>query len=70
MKVGQEITQNDINLKLFQSLEKLDEKRERFEQKISDRMDKFDAKISTQMNWHLTIFTIIMVGVLAKVIVA
>jgi len=57
MKVGQVITQNDINVKLFDSLERLDE-----------RMDKFEAKIVAQMNWQLAIFTVIMVGVLAKVI--
>ena len=57
MEVGQIITQNDINQKLYQNLEKIDE-----------RMDKFEAKISAQMNWQLAIFTVIMAGVLAKVI--
>ena len=59
LKTGQVITQDDINAKLFESLEKLDE-----------RMDKFEAKITAQMNWQLAIFTVIMVGILAKVITA
>jgi len=57
LKEGQIVTQNDINTKLFESLEKLDE-----------RMERFEAKITAQMNWQLAIFTVIMVGVLAKVI--
>jgi len=57
LKTGQVITQDDINAKLFESLEKLDE-----------RMDKFEAKITAQINWQLAIFTVIMVGILAKVI--
>lgn len=59
MEVGKTITQNDVNLKLFQSLEKLEQ-----------RMDTFETKINAQMNWQLAIFTVIMVGVLAKVITA
>ena len=59
LKTGPVITQDDINAKLFGSLEKLDE-----------RMDKFEAKITAQMNWQLAIFTVIMVGILAKVITA
>ena len=59
MKVGQTITQNDINEKLFQNLQAMEE-----------RMEKFEAKINAQLNWQLAIFTIIMVGVLAKVITA
>jgi hypothetical protein len=59
MQAGQQITQDDINRKLFESLEKLDA-----------RMDKFEAKITAQMNWQLAIFTLIMAGVLAKVITA
>jgi len=39
LKEGQVITQNDINIKLFESLEKLDE-----------RMERFEAKITAQMN--------------------
>jgi len=57
MKVGQTVTQNDINEQLFRNLEKLEE-----------RMEKFETKIHAQLNWQLAIFTIIMVGVLAKVI--
>ena len=57
MEVGQIITQNDINKKLFENLENME-----------IRMDKFEAKISAQMNWQLAIFTVIMVGVLGKVI--
>jgi len=59
MKIGQATAQDDINAKLFESLVKLDE-----------RMDKFEAKIIAQMNWQLAIFTVIMVGVLAKLITA
>ena len=59
LKTGQVITQDDINAKLFESLEKLDE-----------RMDKFEAKITAQMNWQLAIFTVIMVGSLIKLITA
>jgi folate-dependent phosphoribosylglycinamide formyltransferase PurN len=59
LKKGQVITQDDINAKLFENLEKLEQ-----------RMDKFEAKIMMQMNWQLAIFTVIMVGVLAKVITA
>jgi len=59
MKIGQATAQDDINAKLFESLEKLDE-----------RMDKFEAKITAQMNWQLVIFTVIMVGVLVKLITA
>jgi len=59
LKTGQVITQDDINAKLFESLEKLDE-----------RMDKFEAKITAQMNWQLAIFTVIMVGALVKLITA
>jgi len=57
MKAEQVVTQDNINAKLFDSLERLDE-----------RMDKFEAKIVAQMNWQSAIFTLIMVGVLAKVI--
>ena len=81
MEVGKTITQNDINQKLFENLEKLDERMDNFEVKMADRMDKFEAKISdrmdkfetkihAQLNWQLAIFTVIMVGVLAKVITA
>jgi len=59
LKTGQVITQDDINAKLFESLEKLDE-----------RMDKFEAKITAQINWQLAIFTVIMVGALVKLITA
>ena len=59
MKIGQATAQDDINAKLFESVVKLDE-----------RMDKFEAKIIAQMNWQLAIFTVIMVGVLAKLITA
>ena len=41
MKVGQTIYQDDINAKLFENLEKIDE-----------RMERFEAKIMTQMNWQ------------------
>ncbi|MBF0264612.1 MAG: hypothetical protein HQL46_05015 [Gammaproteobacteria bacterium] len=68
MEVGKTITQNDINQKLFESLEKLDERMDKFEAKMADRMDKFETKINAQLNWQLAIFTVIMVGVLAKVI--
>jgi len=70
LKEGQVITQNDINAKLFESLEKLDERMERFEVKLNEKTEKFEAKITAQMNWQLAIFTVIMVGVLAKVITA
>jgi len=70
LKEGQVITQNDINAKLFESLEKLDERMERFEAKLNEKTEKFEAKITAQMNWQLAIFTVIMVGVLAKVITA
>jgi len=70
LKEGQVITQNDINAKLFESLEKLDERMERFESKLDAKTEKFEAKIAAQMNWQLAIFTVIMVGVLAKVITA
>jgi len=70
LKEGQVITQNDINAKLFESLEKLDERMERFEAKLDAKTEKFEAKIAAQMNWQLAIFTVIMVGVLAKVITA
>jgi hypothetical protein len=68
MKLGRTITQNDINEKLFHNLEKIEERMEKFETKISERMDKFETKIHAQLSWQLAIFTIIMVGVLAKVI--
>ena len=68
MEVGKTITQNDINQKLFTNLEKLEQRMDMFELKISDRMDKFETRINAQMNWQLAIFTVIMVGVLAKVI--
>ena len=68
MEVGKTITQNDINQKLFENLEKLDQRMDKFEAKMADRMDKFETKISAQLNWQLAIFTVIMVGVLAKVI--
>jgi len=68
MEVGKTITQNDINQKLFENLEKLDQRMDKFEAKMADRMDKFETKINAQLNWQLAIFTVIMVGVLAKVI--
>jgi len=81
LKEGQIVTQNDINTKLFENLEKLDERMERFEAKLDAKMERFEtkldakserfeAKITAQMNWQLAIFTVIMVGVLAKVITA
>jgi Mg2+ and Co2+ transporter CorA len=41
-----------------------------FETKLSERMDNFESRINAQMNWQLAIFTVIMVGVLTKVITA
>jgi Mg2+ and Co2+ transporter CorA len=70
MEAGKTITQNDINAKLFYSLEKLEAKMDNFETKLSERMDNFESRINAQMNWQLAIFTVIMVGVLAKVITA
>jgi len=63
MEVGQTITQNDINKKLFEAIEHI-------ETKSDERMARFESRITTQMNWQLAIFTVIMVGVLAKVITA
>ncbi|MFK5894308.1 MAG: hypothetical protein QM504_13890 [Pseudomonadota bacterium] len=68
MTVGQTITQNDINEKLFHNFEKIEEKMERFESKMAERMDKFETKIHAQLSWQLAIFTIIMVGVLDTII--
>jgi hypothetical protein len=70
MEVGKTITQNDINIKLFHSLEKLESKMDNFETKLSERSNSFETKLNAQMNWQLAIFTVIMVGVLAKVITA
>ncbi len=63
MEVGQTITQNDINKKLFEAIENLETKSE-------ERMVRFESRINAQMNWQLAIFTVIMIGVLAKVITA
>jgi hypothetical protein len=63
MEVGQTITQNDINKKLFEAIENI-------ETKSDERMARFESRITTQMNWQLAIFTVIMVGVLSKVITA
>ena len=37
---------------------------------INAKTERFEAKITAQMNWQLAIFTVIMVGVLAKVTTA
>jgi hypothetical protein len=41
MKVEQTISQDVINAKLFENLEKIDE-----------RIERFEAKIMAQMNWQ------------------
>jgi hypothetical protein len=70
METGKTITQNDINDKLFYFLEKLEAKMDNFETKLNERIDSFESRINAQMNWQFAIFTVIMVGVLAKVITA
>ena len=50
LKEGQVITQNDINAKLFESLEKLDERMERFEAKLDAKTEKFEAKNNSCKN--------------------
>jgi predicted DNA-binding ArsR family transcriptional regulator len=77
MKVGQTITQDDINLKLFEDLEKLSEKidkseeraeerQEKFEKNIREDMKQFTAIIDRQGKWQLAIFTVLTVGILYK----
>jgi hypothetical protein len=79
MEVGQTITQNDINRKLFEEIENIrieSEKRmeqhekrmEKFEREQRESSQKFESRIYAQMNWSLAIFTVIMVGVLSKLI--
>jgi hypothetical protein len=72
MEVGQTITQNDINRKLFEEIENVrieSEKRiEKFEREQRESSQKFESRIYAQMNWSLAIFTVIMVGVLSKLI--
>jgi site-specific DNA-adenine methylase len=90
MEVGQTITQNDINKRLFERLDAMDERYEKFQKELKEesekrmeqhekRMEKFEreqressqkfeSRIYAQMNWSLAIFTVIMVGVLSKLI--
>ena len=70
MKSRQTITQDDINAKLFEGFQKLVERMDKFDVRMNDRTDQFEANITAQMNCQLVIFTVIMVGVLAKLITA
>jgi uncharacterized damage-inducible protein DinB len=45
MKVGQTITQDDINLKLFEELEKLSEKIDNSEKRAEERLEKFENRM-------------------------
>jgi hypothetical protein len=45
MKAGQTITQDDINLKLFEDLEKLSEKIDNSEKRAAERLEKFESRM-------------------------
>lgn len=95
--IGETITQDDINLKLFQELEKLSEKidkseeraetfqkeikddiqlfrkemredSQQFQKNMREDMKQFQFSINSQTRWSLAIFTLLMIGILGKVI--
>ena len=77
-EAGKEITQNDINRKLFEEITNLsiktDERFEKFEEKMDARMIRFEDNINLKMNWQLGLFglfltgVLIMMGVITKII--
>jgi DNA modification methylase len=79
MKAGHTITQDDINKKLFEELEKMGERNEQFQKEmkedsvqfrkdIREDMKQFQANINSQMRWNLIIFLSVSAGVLYKLL--
>jgi hypothetical protein len=73
-EAGKEITQNDINRKLFEEItnlgletregfRKINARFERFEEKMDTRMIRFEDNINLKMNWQLGVFGLFLTGV-------
>jgi uncharacterized FlaG/YvyC family protein len=50
MVAGQTISQNDINLKIFERLNKAEERAERFQERMEERAERFQKKMNEDMN--------------------
>jgi len=79
IEAGKEITQNDINRKLYEEIttlgletrerfekfeEKMDQRIVKFEEKMDQRMIRFEDSINSKMNWQLSFFGLFLTGVL------
>ena len=68
IKAGQTITQDDINRELFEGLREMRLEMRDEVKEMKAWIDRSETKTNRQLNWQLAIYTIVMVGILAKVI--
>jgi len=77
-EAGKEITQNDINRKLFEEITRVGKEAraemKEFNEKMDARMIRFEDNINLKMNWQLSLFglfltgVLVMMGVITKII--
>ena len=74
-EAGKEITQNDINRKLFEEITRVGDEvvklgsetraeMKEFNEKMDARMIRFEDNINLKMNWQLSLFGLFLTGVL------